>query len=74
MAEAGIEDPLACPSGFRHSFGIAAVSADVPLLTFTEDFEHADIATIYASAVGVEARVFLARMRDREAKSGEVGA
>ncbi len=52
MRTAGIEGPQACPKGLRHGFGIAAVLG------------HADIATtaIYTTAVGVEARGFLAKM------------
>ena len=48
---ARIEGPQACPKGLRHGFGIAAVLG------------HADIAT---TAVGVEARGFLARMWDSQ--------
>ena len=31
MRTAGIEGPQACPRGLRHSFGVAAVTAGVPL-------------------------------------------
>ena len=74
MAEASVKVPQACSTGLRHRFGIAAVAADVPLLTVAEVFEHAGIATIYTSAVGVETRNLLARMRDRVAKSGDLSA
>ncbi len=64
MDRAGITGPQACPKGLRHAFGIAAVSAGVPLPTITAVLGHADIATtaIYTTAVGIEARTFLARM------------
>ena len=59
-----IEGPQACPKGLRHGFGIAAVTAGVPLPTIAAVLGHADIATtaIYTTAVGVEARQFLAKM------------
>ena len=64
MRMARIEGPQACPKGLRHGFGIAAVTAGVPLPTIAAVLGHADIATtaIYTTAVGVEARGFLARM------------
>ena len=64
MRMARIEGPQACPKGLRHAFGIAAVTAGVPLPTIAAVLGHADIATtaIYTTAVGVEARGFLAKM------------
>ena len=64
MHRAGISGPQACPKGLRHAFGIAAVAAGVPLPTIAAVLGHADITTtaVYTTAVGVEARVFLARM------------
>ena len=64
MDRAGISGPQACPKGLRHAFGIAAVTAGVPLPTIAAVLGHVDIATsaIYTTAVGVEARTFLARM------------
>ena len=64
MERAGIAGPQACPKGLRHAFGIAAVTAGVPLPTIAAVLGHADIATtaIYTTAVGIEARTFLARM------------
>ena len=75
MAEAGIEGPQACPKGLRHGFGIAAVSAGVPLPTIAAVLGHADLATtaIYTTATGVEARAFVARMWRREAESCDFG-
>ncbi len=64
MDRAGISGPQASPKGLRHAFGIAAVTAGVPLPTIAAVLGHADIATtaIYTTAVGIEARTFLARM------------
>ena len=64
MDRAGISGPQACPKGLRHAFAIAAVEAGVPLPTIAAVLGHADIATtaIYTTAVGIEARTFLARM------------
>ena len=64
MERAGISGPQACPKGLRHAFGIAAVAAGVPLPTIAAVLGHADISTtaIYTTAVGIEARQFLARM------------
>ena len=64
MHMARIEGPQACPKGLRHGFGIAVVTAGVPLPTIAAVLGHADIATtaIYTTALGVEARGFLAKM------------
>ena len=64
MRIARIEGPQAFPKGLRHGCGIASVSAGVPLRTIAAVLGHADIATtaIYTTAVGVEARGFLAKM------------
>ena len=64
MERAGISGPQACPKGLRHAFGIAAVTAGVPLPTIAAVLGHADISTtaIYTTAVGIEARTFLSRM------------
>ena len=64
MERAEICGPQACPKGLRHAFGIAAVIAGVPLPTIAAVLGHADIATtaIYMTAVGIEAKTFLARM------------
>ncbi|MCY4501802.1 MAG: site-specific integrase [Alphaproteobacteria bacterium] len=64
MRMARIEGLQAWPKGLRHGFGIAAVAAGVPLPTIAAVLGHADIATtaIYTTAVGVEARGFLAKM------------
>ena len=64
MHRAGITGPQACPRGLRHSFGVAAVQAGVPLTTIAAVLGHADVSTtaIYATAVGAEARELVARL------------
>ena len=71
MADADIEGPQACPKGLHHSFGIAVVAAGVPPPTIAAALGHADLqtATVFTTAAGLEARDFLARMREREANS-----
>ena len=63
-SSAGIHGPQACPKGLRHGFGIAAVTAGVPLMAVATVLGHTDSATtaIYTIAVGVEARRFPAKM------------
>ena len=75
MADAGVEGPQACPKGLRHGFGIAAVAASVPLPTIAAALRHANLQTtaIYTTAVGLEARDFLARMWDPAANSAGSG-
>ena len=75
MRMARIEGPQACPKGLRHGFGIAAVTAGVPLPTIAAVLGHANIATtaIYTTAVGVEARGFLAKMWDGAVAEPENG-
>ena len=64
MRRAGIEGPQACPRGLRHSWGVAAVQAGVPLTTIAAVLGHADVSTsaIYATAVGAEHRDLVARV------------
>ena len=64
MSTASIEGPQACPRGLRHSFGVAAVVAGVPLTTIAAVLGHADVSTtaIYATAIGAEARELVARL------------
>ena len=75
MADAGIEGRQACPKGLHPGFGIAAVAAGVPLPTIAAALGHADLQTtaVYTTAVGLEARDFLARMWEREGSSGGSG-
>ena len=64
MAVARIEGPQASPKGLRHAYGVAAVTAGVPLPTVAAVLGHADLTTtaIYTTAIGSEARDLVARM------------
>lgn len=60
---AGIRDPHANPKGLRHSFGIAAIQANVPLNLVQKWLGHASLTTtaLYADAVGPEGQSIAAR-------------
>ena len=64
MRTAGIEGPQACPRGLRHSYGVAAVTAGVPLPTIAAVLGHASLSTtaIYTTAIGAEARELVSRV------------
>ena len=64
MRTAGIEGPQACPRGLRHSFGVAAACAGVPLSTIANLLGHASLTTtaIYTTAIGAEARDLVSRV------------
>ena len=66
MLEAGIDTqkPYATCKGLRHSFGVHAVSSNVPLNIVQAMLGHANMATtaIYVDAVGDERRALVARM------------
>ena len=64
MAAAGIEGPQACPRGLRHGYGVAAVTAGVPLPTVAAVLGHASLETtaIYTTAIGAQARELVARV------------
>ena len=64
MRTAGIEGPQACPRGLRHSYGVAAVTAGVPLPTVAAVLGHASLTTtaIYTTAIGAEARELVSRV------------
>ena len=64
MSAAGIEGPQACPRGLRHGYGVAAVTAGVPLPTVAAVLGHASLDTtaIYTTAIGAEARELVARV------------
>ena len=64
MDAAGIKGPHACPKGLRHGFGVAAVSAGIPLNLAQRWMGHAQLSTtaIYAEAVGEEERAIASRM------------
>ncbi len=65
MNSADIEGPQASAKGLRHGFGAAAIEAGVPLPTIAAVLGHAkfETAAIYTTAIGMEAREQLARMR-----------
>jgi len=64
MDAAGIKGPQASPKGLRHGFGVAAVSAGIPLNMVQKWLGHAQLATtaIYADAVGEEEQAIASRM------------
>ena len=64
MRDAGISGPQATPRGLRHSWGVAAVQAGIPLTTIASTLGHADVGTtaIYATAVGAEHRELVSRV------------
>ncbi|MAO39386.1 MAG: integrase [Pseudohongiella sp.] len=65
MAEAGLAPSAAAtPRGLRHGFGVAAVSAGIPLNVVQRWLGHAQISTtaIYANASGAEERSMAAKM------------
>ena len=64
LRTAGIEGPQTCPRGLRHSYGVAAVTAGVPLPTVAAVLGHASLTTtaIYTTAIGAEARELVSRI------------
>jgi integrase/recombinase XerD len=64
MAAAGLDGPQASPKGLRHGFGVAAVSAGIPLNLVQKWLGHAQLTTtaIYANAVGAEEKDIAQRM------------
>jgi hypothetical protein len=64
MRAAGICGSYASPKGLRHSFGVRAIQASVPLTLVQRWLGHADIKTtaIYTSAMGPEEREIASRM------------
>jgi integrase/recombinase XerD len=64
MQAAGLDGPRASPKGLRHGFGVAAVSAGIPLNLVQKWLGHAQLSTtaIYADAVGAEERDIARRM------------
>ena len=56
--------PQVSPKGLRHGFGVAAVSAGIPLNMVQKWLGHAQLSTtaIYADAVGAEEKNIAARM------------
>ena len=64
MEAAELDGPHASPKGLRHGFGVAAVSAGIPLNMVQKWLGHAQLTTtaIYANAVGEEEQTIAARM------------
>ena len=64
MEAAGLDGPHASPKGLRHGFGVAAVSAGIPLNLVQKWLGHAQLTTtaIYADAVGAEEQDIARRM------------
>ncbi len=64
MAAAGLDGPHASPKGLRHGFGVAAVTAGIPLNLLQRWLGHAQLTTtaIYADAVGAEEKDIARRM------------
>ena len=64
MQAAGVQGVQASPKGLRHGFGVAAVTAGIPLNLAQRWLGHAQLSTtaIYAEAVGEEERSIASRM------------
>jgi site-specific recombinase XerD len=64
VAAARLEGPHASPKGLRHGFGMAAVSAGIPLNLVQKWLGHAQLTTtaIYADAVGAKEKDIAQRM------------
>jgi integrase len=64
MQAARLDGPHASPKGLRHGFGVAAVSAGIPLNLVQKWLGHAQLTTtaIYANAVGAEEKDIAKRM------------
>ena len=64
MAAADLDGPQASPKGLRHGFGVAAVSAGIPLNLVQKWLGHAQLTTtaIYADATGAEEKDIARRM------------
>jgi integrase/recombinase XerD len=64
MQAAGLDGVPASPKGLRHGFGVAAVTAGIPLNLVQKWLGHAQLSTtaVYANAVGAEEQSIAARM------------
>lgn len=64
MRDAGVRGPHASPKGLRHAFGVAAVTAGIPLNLVQRWLGHADMRTtsIYANVAGPEERRIASRL------------
>jgi integrase/recombinase XerD len=64
MQVAGLDGVAASPKGLRHGFGVAAVTAGIPLNLVQKWLGHAQLSTtaVYANAVGDEEKDIARRM------------
>jgi integrase/recombinase XerD len=64
MQAAGLEGVPASPKGLRHGFGVAAVTAGIPLNLVQKWLSHAQLSTtaVYANAVDAEEKDIARRM------------
>jgi integrase/recombinase XerD len=64
MAAASLSGPQAAPKRLRHGFGVAAVSAGIPLNLVQKWLGHTQLSTtaLYADAVGAEEKDTARRM------------
>jgi integrase/recombinase XerD len=64
MQAAGLKGVPASPKGLRHGFGVAAVTAGIPLNLVQKWLGHAQLSTtaVYANAVGAEEKDIARRM------------
>ena len=64
MRKACISGPQACPRGVRHGFGVAAVSAGVPITLVQRWLGHSRLETtsIYLAITGPEERAYAAKL------------
>jgi integrase/recombinase XerD len=64
MQAAGLEGVPASPTGLRHGFGAAAVTAGMPLNLVQKWLGHAQLSTtaVYANAVDAEEKGIARRM------------
>ena len=64
MQDAGLSGVPASPKGLRHGFGVAAVTAGIPLNLVQKWLGHAQLSTtaVYANAVGAEEKDIARRM------------
>jgi integrase/recombinase XerD len=64
MQAAGLDGVAASPKGLRHGFGVAAVTAGIPLNLVQKWLGHAQLSTtaVYANAVDAEEKDIASRM------------
>jgi len=64
MRAGGLDGVHASPKGLRHGFGVAAVTAGIPLNLVQKWLGHAQLSTtaVYANAVGAEEKDIARRM------------